>query len=79
MDATPNLSFPYIMPSQAQEHVTHNELLRSLDVMIPLPSSTGIWLHHPHLRLMACPALMGGITKIDDNIGAVAGINRWLP
>ena len=27
---------------------------------------------------MACPALMGGITSIDDNIGVIAGANRWL-
>lgn len=29
--------------------------------------------------LMACPALMGGLTGVDDNIGVIAGINRWLP
>ncbi|WP_158083548.1 DUF2793 domain-containing protein [Manganibacter manganicus] len=28
--------------------------------------------------LLACPALMGGITSIDDNVGVIAGINRWL-
>ncbi|WDR01366.1 hypothetical protein PSQ19_11065 [Devosia algicola] len=27
--------------------------------------------------LLACPALMGGITPIDDNIGVVAGYNSW--
>ena len=27
MEATPNLSLPYIMPSQAQKHVTYNEAL----------------------------------------------------
>ena len=32
-DQTPNLSLPYIMPSQAQKHVTHNEALRRLDVL----------------------------------------------
>lgn len=31
-----------------------------------------------HRALVACPALMGGITK-DDNIGVIAGLNRWLP
>lgn len=29
--------------------------------------------------LLACPALMGGITEVDDNVGVIAGINRWLP
>lgn len=29
--------------------------------------------------LVACPALMPGITSVDVNAGIVAGINRWLP
>ncbi|WP_273725582.1 DUF2793 domain-containing protein [Brucella gallinifaecis] len=33
MDQTPNLKLPYIMPSQAQKHVTHNEALRFLDAV----------------------------------------------
>lgn len=28
--------------------------------------------------LIACPALMGGLTRIDPNIGIIAGVNRWL-
>lgn len=31
MDTTPNLNLPYLLPSQAQKHVTVNEGLRSLD------------------------------------------------
>lgn len=34
MDDTPNLSLPYIMPSQAQKSVTHNEALRMLDALV---------------------------------------------
>jgi hypothetical protein len=30
-DTTPNLSLPYILPSQAMKHVTHNEALQILD------------------------------------------------
>lgn len=30
MDQTPNLKMPYILPSQAQKDVTHNEALRLL-------------------------------------------------
>lgn len=33
-DTSPILSFPYILPSQAQKHVTHNEALRLLDVLV---------------------------------------------
>lgn len=32
-EATDNLQLPYIMPSQAQKHVTHNEALRRLDAV----------------------------------------------
>lgn len=28
--------------------------------------------------LLACPALMGGITDVPDNTGVIAGFNRWL-
>lgn len=36
MDETPNLKLPYILPSQAQKHVTHNEALRLLDAIVNL-------------------------------------------
>ncbi|MCX7304835.1 MAG: DUF2793 domain-containing protein [Hyphomicrobiales bacterium] len=36
MDQSPNLDLPYIMPSQAQKHVTHNEAIRSLDAIVQL-------------------------------------------
>jgi hypothetical protein len=36
MDTTPNLLLPYIMASQAQKHVTHNEALRSLDAIVQI-------------------------------------------
>lgn len=32
-----------------------------------------------HRYLLACPAVMGGITDVDDNVGVIASINRWLP
>jgi hypothetical protein len=33
-ERTPRLEMPYIMPSQAQKHVTHNEALRMLDAIV---------------------------------------------
>ena len=36
MDNTANLQLPYIMPAQAQKHVTHNEAIRGLDALIQL-------------------------------------------
>lgn len=36
MENTPNLELPYILPAQAQKHVTHNEALRALDAVVQL-------------------------------------------
>lgn len=33
---TPNLPMPYIMPAQAQKHVTHNEAIGLLDMIVQL-------------------------------------------
>lgn len=30
-----------------------------------------------HRVLLACPALMGGIVDVDDNVGIIAGYNSW--
>ena len=35
-DTSPILSLPLIQPAQAQKHVTHNEALRVLDVVVQL-------------------------------------------
>lgn len=35
-DNSPILSLPYIQPSQAQKHVTHNEAIEALDVLVQL-------------------------------------------
>lgn len=36
MDASANLTLPYILPSQAQKHITHNEALSLLDAIVQL-------------------------------------------
>ncbi|PZO80057.1 MAG: hypothetical protein DI629_07810 [Mesorhizobium amorphae] len=33
-DTTPNLVLPFILPQQAQKHVTHNEAIRALDALM---------------------------------------------
>lgn len=33
---TPNLAMPFIMPSQAQKHITHNEAIELLDMIVQL-------------------------------------------
>lgn len=40
MERSPNLDLPYIMPSQAQKHVTHNEAIRALDAVVQLSVET---------------------------------------
>jgi len=35
-DTTVNLQMPYVLPSQAQKHVTHNEALQRLDAVTQL-------------------------------------------
>jgi hypothetical protein len=35
-DTTPNLDLPFILPAQAQKHVTHNEALQRLDSLVQL-------------------------------------------
>lgn len=34
METSPNIKLPYILPSQAQKHVTHNEAIRMLDSLV---------------------------------------------
>lgn len=36
MDESANLDLPYIMPSQAQKHITHNEAIARLDAVVQL-------------------------------------------
>lgn len=36
MDSSPRHSLPFLLPNQAQKHVTLNESLRALDVMTAL-------------------------------------------
>ncbi|MEO0904179.1 MAG: DUF2793 domain-containing protein [Pseudomonadota bacterium] len=35
-ETTPNLAMPFIMPAQAQKHVTHNEAIELLDTIVQL-------------------------------------------
>lgn len=34
--STPRLTLPYIQPAQAQKHVTHNEAIRALDLLVQM-------------------------------------------
>ena len=53
MDQTTNLKLPYIMPSQAQKHVTHNEAIRALDALVQLCVLDRDLSRHPPRRSTA--------------------------
>lgn len=45
-ESSENLALPYIMPAQAQKHVTHNEAIRMLDALVHI-ELTGIGTNTP--------------------------------
>lgn len=47
MSTTPNFEFPYILPSQAQKHVTHNEAIAVLDALVHLTIQSGSLVEPP--------------------------------
>lgn len=65
-DTSPILSLPYIQPSQAQKHVTHNEALRALDVLVQCVVKD---------RDLTTPP--AGPTKGDSHIIAAGGTGLW--
>ena len=66
MQQTANLNLPYIMPSQAQKHVTHNEAIRSLDSLVQLAILD---------RDLATPP--GAPAEGDRYLVAVGGTGTW--
>ena len=67
MDTTPNLQLPYIMPAQAQKHVTHNEAIRALDAVVQISVLD---------RHLAAPPASPADGK--RYIVAAAGTGAWL-
>ncbi|MHC5230967.1 DUF2793 domain-containing protein [Brucella sp. LJL56] len=67
MDQTPNLKLPYILPSQAQKHVTHNEALRLLDAVVHLSVRS-------RFRAEAPETPLGG----DRYLVAAAAAGAWV-
>ena len=68
MDQTTNLQLPYIMPSQAQKHVTHNEAIRMLDALVQLTV-----LDRDLSAPPASPALGSRYLVASGSVGAWAG------
>ncbi len=47
MDNSENLNLPYIMPQQAQKHITHNEAIQMLDVVVQIGVVSDTISHPP--------------------------------
>jgi hypothetical protein len=58
-DSSPALSLPYIQPSQAQKHVTHNEALRILDAVTQLSVQSGTLTQAPAVPVSGDRYLVG--------------------
>ncbi len=74
MDDTPNLDLPYLMPAQAQKHVTHNEALRQLDAIVQLSVKDRDLTSPPSTPLDGDRYIVadGGEAEWADQDGAVA-------
>ena len=67
-DTSPNLALPFIAPSQAQKHVTHNEAIEMLDALVQLAVASRVRTSPPE------PAHVGGRWIVaDDAEGDWAG------
>lgn len=58
-DTSPALSLPYIQPSQAQKHVTHNEALRILDAVTQLSVQSSTLTQAPAVPVSGDRYLVG--------------------
>lgn len=91
MDTSARLSLPYLMPAQAQKHVTHNAALERLDILVQLaieefdasappitPVAGGVWALGP-APSGAWDGHAGELAAwIDDAWHFVAPVDGWI-
>ncbi len=75
MDTSPNLILPYIVAAQAQKHVTHNEAIRALDVLVQISVLDRNLTQPPAAptegaRYLIAPQSTGGWTGRSGNLAA---------
>lgn len=75
MNDTPNLALPYILPAQAQKHVTHNEAIRAIDGLMQLSVASRTLTTPPESpangdRYIVAAAATGGWTGQDGKVTA---------
>lgn len=76
MDQSPRLSLPYIMPGQAQKHVTHNEAVQALDALVqPVVASRSLAV--PPLSPLAGEAWLVAADAQDAWAGHDSEIAVW--
>jgi len=81
-DRSPILSLPYIQPSQAQKHVTHNEALQQLDAIVQLAVISADLSTPPATpddgdRYIVAPGSIGEWADQDNDV-AVWVNNTWM-
>lgn len=74
-ETTVNLEMPYILPSQAQKHVTHNEALQRLDAAVQLTFAAIVATPPESPAEGACFAI--GPAATDDWAGRSGRIAMW--
>lgn len=67
-DQSNNLALPYILPAQAQKHVTHNEALRILDALTQLCVESALTMVPPATRLDGPARCPGGLGQRELNL-----------
>ena len=75
MEKSENLQLPYIMPNQAQKHVTHNEAIRYLDALLQISVESRELSQSPAepkigSRYIVADAATGEWRNQDNNIAA---------
>lgn len=75
MNDTPNLALPYILPAQAQKHVTHNEAIRAIDCLVHLSVTSRTLSVPPAMpdngsRFIVAADASGGWTGHDGKVAA---------
>jgi len=81
-ETTPNLNLPFIMPAQAQKHVTHNEAIELLDAIVQLMLESSAATTPPLAPLEGQAWAVGDVPSGDwagyaDSIAAWRG-GGWL-
>lgn len=81
MDVSPRLLLPYILPSQAQKHITHNEALDRLDCLVQLTIETETQVPPVSPAEGECFAVATGATGIWSGFDTTLAIWRdgaWM-